>query len=68
MKVEHKKARIGIWREFGIRCPECNSNLSRTVDSRPQMGAQRRRRECPNGHRYTTYETIKPEEPIFFDI
>ena len=45
-----------------MRCPFCNYNDSRVVDSRSvDDGASiRRRRECPDcGRRFTTYENTK---------
>jgi transcriptional regulator NrdR family protein len=49
----------------GITCPDCLSPLTFVSDSRPQADgvAVRRRRECANGHRFTTYE-IAAEEPM----
>ena len=44
-----------------MKCPACNSQDSRVLDSRPaQDGASiRRRRECPScGKRFTTYEVV----------
>lgn len=44
-------------RILGPTCPSCGSTDSSVVDSRPNPSGQiRRRRECGNGHRYTTYE------------
>ncbi len=45
-----------------MRCPVCDTDDTRVVDSRPSEGgaAIRRRRACvPSGHRFTTYE--RPE-------
>lgn len=42
-----------------MRCPVCDCDDTRVVDSRPSDGgaAIRRRRACiPSGHRFTTYE------------
>ena len=47
--------------EFTMKCPVCNSQDSRVLDSRPvEDGASiKRRRECPScGKRFTTYEVI----------
>ena len=45
-------------------CPECGLGKSRVIDSRvsyEDAGAmKRRRRLCPIGHRFTTYEMISP--------
>ena len=49
-----------------MRCPKCNCDESRVVDSRPSdnNGAIRRRRECIScGHRFTTYER-REETPL----
>jgi transcriptional repressor NrdR len=46
-----------------VRCPFCNAEESRVVDSRPADGgsAIRRRRECTTcENRFTTYERIEP--------
>lgn len=40
-----------------IPCIVCGDARSRVVDTRGTPSQEiRRRRECPNGHRYTTYE------------
>ncbi|KRN88525.1 transcriptional regulator NrdR [Ligilactobacillus ceti] len=44
-----------------MKCPQCKSNTSRVVDSRPadEGAAIRRRRECSKcGYRFTTFERI----------
>lgn len=49
-----------------MRCPNCGSEESKVVDSRPSEGndAIRRRRECSRcGFRFTTYER-KEEMPL----
>lgn len=49
-----------------MRCPFCNSNDDRVLDSRPAEDGRaiRRRRECLNCHkRFTTYEKIE-EMPL----
>jgi hypothetical protein len=45
----------------GLRCPECGTCYTRIVDSRAKTEFVRRRRECRNKHRFTTYE--KPYQP-----
>ena len=50
-----------MWRRT-MRCPWCNANDDRVVDSRPALGgaAIRRRRECGTcRRRYTTFERIE---------
>ena len=47
--------------EFIMKCPVCNNQDSRVLDSRPvEDGASiKRRRECPAcGKRFTTYEVV----------
>ena len=41
-----------------MKCPECYSNQVHTVDSRMRKSGmeRRRRRECINGHRFSTVE------------
>ena len=42
-----------------MRCPFCNYEDTRVIDSRPSEGKKRRRRECPKcGKRFTTYEVV----------
>lgn len=41
-----------------LGCPECGEPLTKVTDSRPVEDAVRRRRECPNGHRATTFEYV----------
>ena len=45
---------------MSLRCPECGA-VADTKETRKTQGAIRRRRECFNGHRFTTYE-IHAEE------
>ena len=46
-----------------MRCPFCNHEDTRVIDSRPSEGKKRRRRECPKcGRRFTTYEVV--EKPM----
>ncbi len=43
-----------------MRCPFCNYEDTKVVDSRPIDGKKRRRRECTNcGKRFTTYESVE---------
>lgn len=46
-----------------IRCPECQEDSVCTIDSRGHADRKtiRRRRECPNGHRFTTLEKLAVE-------
>ena len=47
-----------------MRCPKCQSESSRVVDSRQADNMIRRRRECENcGTRFTTFERIE-EMPL----
>lgn len=45
-----------------MRCPECEAETA-VVDSRKVEGTTRRRRECLEGHRFTTLETVVVVEP-----
>ena len=46
-----------------MRCPFCNFEDTKVIDSRPSEGKKRRRRECTNcGKRSTTYEVV--EKPL----
>lgn len=50
-----------------MRCPFCNFEDTKVIDSRPIDGKKRRRRECTNcGKRFTTYESV--EMPVLFVI
>lgn len=40
-----------------MKCPECEAETS-VVDSRKVEGTTRRRRECVEGHRFTTQESV----------
>ena len=43
-----------------MRCPKCNSDESKVVESRDTGGSIRRRRECDDcSARYTTYERLE---------
>ena len=45
---------------FLMRCPFCNFEDTKVVDSRPIEGKKRRRRECTScGKRFTTYEAVE---------
>ena len=50
-----------------MRCPFCNYEDTRVIDSRPSEGQKRRRRECPKcGKRFTTYEVVeKPQLMVY---
>ena len=46
-----------------MRCPYCQYEDSRVIDSRPSEDKKRRRRECRKcGKRFTTYEIV--EQPL----
>ena len=50
-----------------MRCPFCNHENSRVVDSRPARNGRaiRRRRECLNcAERFTTYEQLEEFQPM----
>jgi len=43
-----------------MRCPFCNAEDTKVIDSRPADGAIRRRRQCEScGKRFTTYEKVE---------
>lgn len=45
-----------------MRCPACNYNGTKVLDSRPvqDFGSIRRRRECEScGYRFTTFEMVE---------
>ncbi len=50
-----------------MKCPFCNNEDTRVIDSRPSEGKKRRRRECPKcAKRFTTYEVIeKPQLMVY---
>ena len=51
-----------------MRCPFCNYEDTRVIDSRPSEGKKRRRRECPKcGKRFTTYEVVEKPQLEPFD-
>jgi hypothetical protein len=53
-----------ICRMSTFACPICQAEKTEVIDSRTlhaQLGT-RRRRECPQGHRFTTYERVESEE------
>lgn len=48
-----------------MRCPYCNFEDTKVIDSRPAENKKRRRRECANClKRFTTYESV--EMPTLF--
>jgi transcriptional repressor NrdR len=53
---------LGIWELIIMKCPFCNHNEDKVVDSRETLEGSsiRRRRECLNcGRRFTTYEYVE---------
>ena len=54
-----------------MKCPKCNQNNDKVIDSRPNENCDkvRRRRECLNcGCRYTTYESSAYEAESIIDF
>ena len=48
-----------------MRCPYCQSNETRVIDSRPANAEIRRRRSCEHcARRFTTYEKLAEVEPM----
>lgn len=52
----------------GVICPECGASLNSVSDTRNGDGFIRRRRECPNGHRTTTYEILASRLNGLFEV
>ncbi|MDE6149945.1 MAG: transcriptional regulator NrdR [Ruminococcus sp.] len=50
-----------------MKCPFCNYEDTKVIDSRPSEEKKRRRRECSNcGRRFTTYEVVeKPSLMVY---
>lgn len=46
-----------------MNCPECGA-WSTVIETRSSPVRYRRRRECGNGHKFTTEETIVPPEQL----
>jgi transcriptional repressor NrdR len=54
------KLNLFDWRKIYMRCPFCDFEDTKVIDSRPADGRKRRRRMCPNCQkRFTTYEVIE---------
>ena len=48
-----------------MRCPYCQGNRTRVIDTREANEGVRRRRECKGcGKRFTTYEHVAPSNPL----
>lgn len=57
-KMNVPKSREGTGYSASPECPECLVPEAMVIDvRRTGDGRLRRRRVCPNGHRYSTYET-----------
>lgn len=50
-------------RQLGFSCPECSAARTQVLEtrSRNSMGTIFRRRECANGHRFSTQEIVVKE-------
>lgn len=47
-----------------MKCPRCDA-FSRVLDTRDKGdGITGRRRECANGHKFTTFEAVAPEAAV----
>lgn len=44
-----------------LKCPECGQSGSCVTDCRGNEAGIRRRRQCSNGHRFTTQEIVLSE-------
>jgi transcriptional regulator NrdR family protein len=47
----------------GLACPSCGIRDSRVIQTRGGADHVRRRRECRNGHRFSTRETVVESRP-----
>jgi transcriptional repressor NrdR len=48
-----------------MKCPYCQGNDTRVIDTREASGGVRRRRECKGCEkRFTTYEHVAPSNPM----
>jgi len=48
-----------------MKCPYCQGNDTRVIDTRETNEGVRRRRECKGcGKRFTTYEHVAPSKPM----
>lgn len=65
MRERHRGS--GGDRTVGIACPKCGSVYSDVTLTRHSDGYIYRRRECLNGHKYTTYERVSPRELVSDD-
>lgn len=62
MRTVSEGSRTQVERVSFMKCPFCNQDSSRVIDSRPadDNTSIRRRRECENcGKRFTTYEKVE---------
>lgn len=53
---------VNIWGDYNMKCPFCNSDNTRVIDSRPadDNSSIRRRRMCDEcSKRFTTYEKVE---------
>ena len=47
-----------------MKCPECGAWADVIETRKSETFGYRRRRECGNGHRFTTQEVVIPQEAI----
>ena len=47
-----------------MKCPECGAWTDVIETRKSEIYGYKRRRECANGHRFTTQEVIIPEDEI----
>jgi transcriptional repressor NrdR len=52
-------------KDNAMKCPYCQGNDTRVIDTREASEGVRRRRECKGcGKRFTTYEHVAPSNPM----
>lgn len=44
-----------------MKCPQCDATESSVLETITRKEYTRRRRMCPQGHRFTTYEVLAQE-------
>jgi hypothetical protein len=67
MKSENKNRQRRDGDGVAMTCPVCGSLRLRVADSRDHRGSKRRRRECPDGHRFWTMEVLANNEGDIID-
>ena len=47
-----------------MKCPQCSAEQSSVLETMTRAKYTRRRRQCPNGHRFSTYEVLDREHHL----